>query len=153
MKGEKEMLKKTIKYTDFDGNERVEDFYFNLKQAELMEMELSTQGGMEKLIQKIIAEQDSKKIVALFKELILKSYGEKSLDGKRFIKSDELSKEFEQTEAYSELFMELATNAEAAANFVNGIMPDSVKQNLGDTPKSVEEAKQRIEELKQQNNA
>ena len=147
------MLKKTIKYTDFDGNERVEDFYFNLKQAELMEMELSTQGGMEKLIQKIIAEQDSKKIVALFKELILKSYGEKSLDGKRFIKSDELSKEFEQTEAYSELFMELATNAEAAANFVNGIMPDSVKQNLGDTPKSVEEAKQRIEELKQQNNA
>lgn len=117
------MFKKTINYTDFDGNERTEDFYFNLSKAELTEMELSSDGGMEKLINKIIAEQDNKRIIAIFKDLILRSYGEKSLDGKRFIKTQELRDSFEQTEAYSELFMELATDADAAAAFVNGILP------------------------------
>ena len=117
------MLKKTIKYTDFDGNERTEDFYFNLTKAEVTEMEMSTEGGLTKSLNKIVAEQDSKKIIESFKDLILRSYGEKSPDGKRFIKSQELRDSFSQTEAYSDLFMELATNAEMASAFVNGIIP------------------------------
>ena len=117
------MLKKHIKYTDYDGNLREEDFYFNLNKAEIAEMEMSTAGGLDKMINQIISEQDGKRIIELFKELVLKSYGKKSADGKRFIKSDELSEEFSQTEAYSDLFMELATDADAAAAFVNGIIP------------------------------
>ena len=117
------MLKKTITYTDYDGNKRTEDFYFNLSKAEVAEMEMSVEGGLTKTLEKIVAEQDGKRIIEMFKDLILKAYGEKSLDGKRFIKSKELSEAFSQTEAYSELFMELAMNAEASAAFVNGIIP------------------------------
>jgi len=84
-------------------------------------MELSYNGGLSKTIEKIIAEQDSKRIIEIFKGLILKAYGEKSPDGKRFIKNDELCASFVQSEAYSELFMELATNADSAASFVNGL--------------------------------
>lgn len=119
------MLKKTITYTDYDGVERTEDFFFNLSKAEIAEMELSNYGGMERLIQQIAMTQDRKRLIDLFKEIILKSYGEKSQDGRRFIKSKELSEAFSQTEAYSELFMQLATNTDAAAAFVNGIMPKS----------------------------
>ena len=117
------MLKKTITYVDYEGVERTEDFYFNLNKAEVMEMQLSTDGTLTKFIQKIIAEKNVPKLVEIFKQLILKSYGEKSLDGKRFIKNDKLLEEFTQTEAYSNLFMELSTNADAAAAFVNGIIP------------------------------
>lgn len=117
------MIKKTITYTDYSGNERTEDFYFNLSKAEVMEMEMSTTGGLAEMIQKIVAAQDSPAIIKIFKELVLKAYGEKSPDGKRFIKSEELSTSFSQTEAYSQLFMELATDADAAAKFVNGILP------------------------------
>ena len=133
------MLKKTITYTDYDGNERTEDYYFNLSKAELLEMEMSTNGGLEKFCQKIIAEKDTKRMMEMWKELILKSYGEKSLDGKRFIKSQELVNSFTQTEAYSELFMELASNADTAAAFVKGIIPKNLlaqieKEKLTDTP-------------------
>jgi len=125
------MLKKTITYTDYNGNERTEDFYFNLSKAEIMEMEMSTAGGLTEMIQKIVAAQDAPAIIKVFKELILKAYGEKSPDGKRFIKSEELSTAFSQTEAFSQLFMELATDADAAAKFVNGIVPvDSGKTTL-----------------------
>jgi len=117
------MLKKTIKYTDYEGVERSEDCYFNLNKAELLEMETSERGGLQKLIERLVAEEDSKKIVELFKEIILKSCGVKSADGKRFIKSQEIRDAFSQSEAYVELFMELATNADAAVAFVNGIMP------------------------------
>lgn len=117
------MLKKTIKFTDYDGNERTEDFYFNLSKAEITEMELTQTGGLVRLIEKIVAEQDSKRIIEIFKDLILRSYGEKSPDGRRFIKNKEIQEAFSQTEAYSELFMELATDADAAADFVNGIIP------------------------------
>lgn len=121
------MLKKTIKYTDYNGTQREEDFYFNLTKAELMEMEMSTSGGLAEMIQNIVKAQDAPAIIKVFKDLVLKAYGEKSLDGKRFMKVDEngtqLSIAFSQTEAYSNLFMELATNAEAAAEFVNGIVP------------------------------
>lgn len=117
------MLKKTFTYTDYNGVERTEDFYFNLSKAELMEMELSTTGGLAEMINKIVAAQDAPAIVKIFKELVLKSYGQKSADGRRFIKSKELADEFAQTEVYSQLFMELATDADAAAKFVNGIVP------------------------------
>lgn len=117
------MLKKTIAYTDFDGTDRSETFMFNLTKAEITEMEMSTNGGLTKHLEKIVETQDSKQIVEAFKDLILRSYGVKSDDGKRFIKNQELRDEFVQSEAYSELFMELATNAEAAAAFVNGIIP------------------------------
>lgn len=121
------MLKKTIKYTDYNGTQREEDFYFNLTKAELMEMEMSTSGGLAEMIQNIVKAQDAPAIIKIFKDLVLKAYGEKSLDGKRFMKVDEngtpLSIAFSQTEAYSNLFMELATNTEAASEFVNGIVP------------------------------
>lgn len=117
------MIKKTIAYEDYNGNERKEDFYFNLSKAEVMEMEMSTTGGLAEMIQRVVAAQDQVSIIKIFKDLILKAYGVKSPDGKRFIKSKELSDEFSQTEAYSQLFMELATNADAAAEFVNGTVP------------------------------
>lgn len=117
------MLKKSITYTDYNGTERTEDFYFNLSKAELMEMEMGTSGGLSEMIQKIVAAQDAPAIIKIFKDLVLKAYGEKSSDGKRFIKSEELATAFSQTEAYSQLFMELATNADAASAFVNGIVP------------------------------
>lgn len=120
------MLKKTIKYTDYNGETREEDFYFNLNKAEVTEMELSKQGGLSEYIKRIVAAQDAPSLVELFKELICKSYGEKSLDGKRFVKSKELTEEFTQTEAYAELFVELASNAEEATKFVNGIMPKNM---------------------------
>lgn len=123
------MYKRTIKYIDYDGNERTEDFYFNLSKAELMEMELSIDGGMKAMLEKIISAQDTKKIIEMFKNILLKSYGEKSDDGKRFIKSPELSKAFSETEAYSILFTELAQNSGKAAEFINGIIPSGLKPN------------------------
>ena len=123
------MLKKTIKYTDYDGNEREEDFYFNLSKAEVTEMELSKEGGMSEYIKKISATQNGPELIKLFKEIIIKSYGEKSLDGKRFIKNKELTEAFIQTEAYSELFVELASNADEAVKFINGIMPKNMTAN------------------------
>ena len=117
------MLKKTITYVDYNGTERKEDFYFNLSKAEIMEMEMGTTGGMVEMINRIVAAQDAPAIIDVFKTMILKAYGEKSADGKRFIKSKEISEAFSQTEAYSQLFMELATDADAASKFVNGIVP------------------------------
>ena len=117
------MLKKTITYTDYNDVERTEDFYFNLTKAELMEMEMGAVGGLSGMIEKIVSAKDAPAIIKVFKELVLKAYGEKSADGKRFIKSKELSEAFSQTEAYSQLFMELATDSDAASKFVNGIVP------------------------------
>lgn len=120
------MLKKTINYTDYNGNERNEDFYFHLSKAELMEMEMGTTGGLAEMIKRIVAAQDAPAIMKIFKDLILKAYGVKSPDGKRFIKNQDLIDEFAQTEAYSQLFMELAMDANKAAEFVNGIMPSDI---------------------------
>ena len=120
------MLKKKIKYTDYNGVERAEDFYFHLSKAELMEMEMGTVGGLAEMIQKIIDTDNAPEIIKTFKEIIIKAVGEKSADGKRFIKSKEIADGFMQTEAYSNLFMELATDADAAANFIKGIMPGDI---------------------------
>ena len=119
------MLKKTITYVDYNGTDRTEDFYFNLTKAEIMEMEMSTAGGLAEMITNVVNAKDGTAIIKIFKELILKAYGVKSPDGKRFIKSQEVIDEFVQTEAYSQLFMELATDADAAAKFVNAIMPNA----------------------------
>lgn len=124
------MLKKTITFSDYDGNSRTEDFYFNLSKAELMEMELSEAGGLEQRVKRIIDSQDTPQIISIFKDLILKSYGVKSPDGKRFIKNAELVEEFVQTEAYSELFMELATDADAASKFINSILPADIQAEI-----------------------
>ena len=124
------MIKKTISYIDYNGIERKEDFYFNLTKAEIMEMEMSTKGGLAEMIQRIVAAQDQPAIIKIFKDLIVKAYGVKSPDGKRFIKNDEVVDEFIQTEAYSQLFMELATDADAAAKFVNGIVPADMAKQL-----------------------
>lgn len=131
------MLKKTVTYTDYNGSERTEDFYFNLTKAEIMEMELSTSGGLAEMIQRIVKAQDAPAIIKIFKELVLKAYGEKSPDGKRFIKSEEISTAFSQTEAYSQIFMELATDSDAAAAFVNGIVPDVDRQKVAQMAASV----------------
>lgn len=124
------MLKKTITYTDYNGTERTEDFYFNLSKAEVTEMEMGIEGGMTEMINRIVKAQDAPAIIAIFKKLVLQAYGEKSPDGKRFIKSEELSTAFSQTEAYSILFMELSTNADEAAKFVNGILPAVDKKEV-----------------------
>lgn len=116
------MIKKTIKYTDFDGNEREEDFYFNFTEAELAEMEYSEKGGLKQKLEEIVKAKDQPEIIKHFKELILKAYGKKSPDGRQFVKNEEISKEFSYTQAYSKLFMELATDADAAAAFVNGVV-------------------------------
>lgn len=120
------MLKKTITYTDYNGTVRTEDKYFNLSKAELMQMEMGTPGGFANMLQNIINAQDGASIIKIMNDLISKSYGIKSPDGKQFIKSEELSREFMQTEAYSEMFMEMVTDANAAANFVNGIIPSDL---------------------------
>lgn len=123
------MLKKTITYPDYNGVERTEDFYFNLSKAEVMEMMMSTDGGLSEMIGKVIAAKDIPNLIKIFKDFILKAYGEKSPDGKRFIKSEEIVTAFSQTEAYSQLYMELATDADSAAKFVNGVAPaDLAKQ-------------------------
>ena len=117
------MIKKTVTYIDYNGVERTEDFYFNLTKAEVAEMEMSVEGGFSKMLEEIVASKDNVRIVSLFKQMVLKAYGEKSADGRRFVKSEEISKAFSETEAYSEIFMELALNSDQAAAFVNGIMP------------------------------
>jgi len=117
------MFKKTITYLDYNGLEIKEDFYFNLTKAEIMEMQLQKSGGFAEKIQKVVDAKDVPELVGIFKELILKSYGVKSDDGKRFIKTEKVREEFTQTEAYSDLYVELATNADSASAFVNGIIP------------------------------
>lgn len=124
------MIKKTLTYTDYDGVERTEDYYFNLTEAELVEMELSIDGGMQKKIEKIMNSKDMKQIIEVFKDLILRSYGEKSDDGKRFIKNKEITEAFTQTEAYSMLFMKLATDEKEASDFVNGILPAKFREAI-----------------------
>ena len=122
------MLKKTITYEDFDGNQRTEDFYFNLTKAELTEMEMSLNGGLSQLLSKIISEKDGHQLIEYFKKIVIAAYGKKSLDGRNFVKSDAIREDFMSTAAYSEIFMELATDDKKAAEFLNGIMPKGLKE-------------------------
>lgn len=126
------MLKKVVTYTDFDGNERTEELLFHLSKSELMEMQFNEAGGLEQKLRSIIQQLNGKEMIKTFKELILNSYGEKSPDGKRFIKNDEIRSAFEQTTAYDELFMELILDSEKMAAFIKGIMPEDLSSQLDD---------------------
>lgn len=122
------MLKKTITYEDFNGEEVSEDFYFHLSKAELVEMELSHKDGLGAALQRIVAAEDGKAIIKEFKGIILGAYGKRSEDGRRFIKSQILRDEFESSEAYSTLFVELVTDTDAAIEFINGIVPKNMAE-------------------------
>ena len=122
------MFSKTITYTDFNDVERTETFYFNLSKSEIAEMQMTTEGGLGEKLQKIIDSKDQAEIFKMFKYLILKAYGEKSADGKQFVKSEALSEAFSQTAAFDEFFMELGTDSKAAQTFVNGIIPKDLPQ-------------------------
>ena len=136
------MIKKTIKYPDYNGVERTEDYYFNLNKTEVIEMQVSVEGGYSELIDRIIKTDDNREIVNVLKTIILKSYGEKSIDGKRFMKVDDngnpLYRKFEDTEAFVELYMELANNAKKAAEFINAVIPNMDDFKLVENDKVVE---------------
>ena len=129
------MLVKNIAYTDYNGVERKEDFYFNLSKSELIELQASVEGGLDGYLKKIASRLDAPKIMSFFRDLILRAYGEKSDDGRRFIKSPELSEAFRQTEAYDVLFVELVTDAKKGAEFISGIMPNGFLDGLSDEDK------------------
>lgn len=131
------MLKKSITFSDYNGVERTEDFYFNLKKSELLELQLSVEGGLTQYIQKLISQQDMPKLMELFKRIVKASYGIKSDDGRRFMKSEEIYKEFEETEAYSELFMEISTDDKKAAEFFNAIIPPELQNDGKNEPAQV----------------
>lgn len=129
------MLKKTITYTDYNGVERTEDFYFNLTKAELADMQMSEKEGFDQKLKNIIEAKDNKSIYETFKYFIHSSYGEKSIDGKRFMKKDPVTGAplyiaFMETEAYSVLFLDLVQSDENMAAFINGIMPRDVAEQL-----------------------
>lgn len=132
------MLVKRINYTDYNGNQRSEDFYFNLNKGEIFNLQFGTEGGLDKAIQKIIQAEDTPKIVKIFQDIILNAYGVKSDDGRRFIKSEELSTEFKQTEAYSELLMELVSDEKKAADFINALMPKDLAEEAQKQQKLLE---------------
>lgn len=117
------MLKKTVTYTDFDGNVRTEDFFFNLTEQEIAEMELSTEGGLGNFINKAVAAKSQVELIELFKKLILAAYGVKSADGRRFVKNDAVREDFMSTQAFSDIYMELVQDADKASAFFNGIVP------------------------------
>ncbi len=132
------MIKKTVTYTDYNGVERTEDFYFNLTKSEILQWQYSTEGGLYELLDKITKSVDVQQIIGYFKELILKAYGEKSDDGKRFVKSQELSDAFSQTEAYDQIYMELFTDPDAQTEFVKGILPKDFEKEFQDELKKLE---------------
>lgn len=122
------MIKETITWKDYEGEERTEDFYFHLTQAEVVEMNLAIPGGVEKLLKNIIDEKNIPKIAEYFKIFINKAYGKKSPDGRKFMKSQEILEDFMFTEAYSIFYMSLATNAEKGADFINKVLPELPKE-------------------------
>ena len=117
------MIKKTVTYKDFDGNERTEDFYFHLTEQELTEWELSVDGGLSGVLRRIVNSKDNKKLIEIFKDLLTRSYGVKTPDGRGFVKNKEVLNDFIYTQAFSDIYMELATDDKAASEFVNGIIP------------------------------
>lgn len=134
------MLKRTVNYTDLNGMPQSEEVYFNLTKAELLEMEMSTDEGFAETLRRIIDAKSNRALLSEFKKLILSSYGKKSEDGRRFIKDENDRKEFEQSLAFDQLFTEFATDANAAAVFVNGIIPTDLveeMQKMNDAAKSL----------------
>lgn len=136
------MLKKTISYKDYDGKERNEEVYFNLDEGEIMEMEMSVSGGFSAMLERVVHEESEPELFKIFKNFVVKSYGEKSADGRYFLKEDDdgrpLVRKFLQSKAYSALMLELTKDAKAASDFVNAIMPadlvEKYKSNGGNKP-------------------
>lgn len=137
------MLSKTIKYTDFNDVKKEKTYFFNLTDAELTQLQFSTPGGLEKKLEDIIASEDMKEILSIFKEIILLSYGVKSEDGERFEKSEKLREEFSQTAAFSALYMELLDD-EKAAEFINGIVPKDKRMSKAELDKNMADAAERV---------
>lgn len=129
------MLKKTITYTDYDGMERTEDFWFNLSNTELTKLDAELPGGVLGVLRKIIDKKDRKALVDFIETLILRSYGEKTLDGKRFVKTPEMAEEFMQTPAYDELFMSILSDTDSQTSFINGVIPQSMAKKIEQTDK------------------
>lgn len=129
------MLKKTMTYTDYDGNQRTEDFYFDLSKAEILEMELGVSGGMQNFLQRIIDAKDVPELASIFKKIVLKAYGKKSDDGRLFVKKQEYTDEFLACPAYSDLYMELCTDSDKAAAFMNAIIPKI--EEMKETPATI----------------
>lgn len=122
------MRKETITYTDYNNVTRTEDFFFNLNEAELAALQYGVDGGLKEMLERIVKSNDNKQIMACFHEFIAKSYGEKSPDGRRFVKSEELSEAFMQTEAYNELMLHFMTDANYSAEFINDVLADITKR-------------------------
>lgn len=133
------MLKKTIEYTDYDGNKRVEDFWFDIDEREITKKNYSVKGGLKKLVENITKTQDNEKLINLFEEIIQMAYGVKSADGRRFIKNKEVLEDFIQTPAYTKLYMELLSDAKKASDFINGIIP--ANPNYGSDSPMIEDSK------------
>ena len=131
------MLKKTITYTDWNGEERTEDFYFNLTRVEVLELEydVDAEGSLTEWLTDLVKSRDIDRIIRTIKKIILTAYGEKSADGRRFMKSDEIRRSFEENPAFDELYMTMVTDSSKAAEFLTSIMPSSVRENLGPDPK------------------
>lgn len=132
------MIKKTVTFTDFDGNKRTEDFYFHLTEQELTEWELSVDGGLSGVLTRIVNSQDTKTLIGIFKDLLIKSYGVKTPDGRGFVKNEEVLNNFTCTQAFSDIYMELATDDKAAAEFVNGVMPAGLAEKANKEMKVAE---------------
>lgn len=145
------MYVKTITYEDWNGETRSEDFRFNLTRSELVEIEADTEGGIENYVKEIGDKLDAKKIMEFMKMIIFKSYGEKSLDGKRFVKDPAISKAFSETPAYDQLFMELVTNADKAAEFISKIIPKAENDAMEKLTQN--QNKPHLVEKKEENNA
>ena len=124
------MLKKTVTYTDYNGVERTEAFYFHYNEAEILDMEMSTEGGFAERIQKIIDAKDQVSLMQVIKKFVIDAYGVKSEDGKRFIKNDAVRTEFLESPAYSQIWMELVMDDEIAADFINNVIPSGMKEKL-----------------------
>jgi hypothetical protein len=131
------MLTKAITYTDYNGNKKTKNFYFNLTKTELAKMELLNKAGMEETIKQMINEDDREKIVSLFESLVLGAVGEKSADGERFEKSDEIRAAFQQHPAYDVLFMELISNSKSMADFINAIVPAEVSEGAKNNKRTI----------------
>lgn len=129
------MLKKTITYVDYDGRERTEDFWFNLSKTELTKLDAELPGGVLGVLRKIIDKQDRKALVDFIETLILRSYGEKTPDGKRFVKTIDMVEEFMQTPAYDVLFMSILSDTDSQTSFINGVIPQSMVKEIEQTDK------------------
>lgn len=126
------MLKKTYTYTDYNGVERTESFYFHFTEAEILDMEMSTEGGFAERVQRIIDAKDQAALMKLIKQFVIDAYGVKSDDGRRFIKNEKVKTAFLECPAFSDIFMDMVTNDELAAEFINGVIPDTMKKRFAE---------------------